>query len=159
MRLLILSVSVLLTACIAEAAPTVTAQELLENPEKYDGKTVIYQGEAIGDIMLRQGGAWINVQDKTASLGVFCPKDEVAKIKYTGSYKFSGDIISVRGVFHHFCSQHGGDTDIHAKKITLIREGKEVSHPLEPQKVKLSVVLVVIAIILAIVHLLIRKLR
>ncbi len=140
-------------------APVVSAQELLENAEKYDGKTVIYKGEVIGDIMIRDEFAWINVRDETGALGVFCARGLVSAISHRGSYKFKGDMISVWGIFNRSCSQHGGDTDIHAEKITIIQKGEEILHPLESQKVKRSIILPAIVLVLAIVHLIIRRFR
>jgi hypothetical protein len=143
----------------AEAAPVVSSEELLNEPDKYDGKTVTYQGEVIGDIMLRGEDAWVNVRDKGAAIGVFCSKQLVEGIKHQGSYGFQGDIISLTGVFNRSCPQHGGDTDIHSEKIVIIREGGKISHPIEPQKVKAGIFLPVLAFVLAIAHLLIRKFR
>ncbi len=143
----------------AEAAPVISAEELLKEAEKYDGKEVIYKGEVIGDIMIRQDSAWINVRDETGAIGIFCPKELVNEIKHAGSYKFTGDIVSVRGTFHHSCPEHGGDTDIHAERINIIQKGKTISHPLEPNKVKASIILPAIAFVLAIIHLVVRRFR
>jgi len=144
---------------IAEAAPVISAEELLKEAEKYDGKEVIYKGEVIGDIMIRRDCAWINVRDETGAIGIFCPKELVNEIKHAGSYRFTGDIVSVRGTFHHSCPEHGGDTDIHAGRINIIQKGKTISHPLEPKKVKASIILPVIAFVLAIIHLVVRRFR
>jgi hypothetical protein len=143
----------------AEAAPVVSAQELLGSPEKYDGKVVIYKGEAIGDIMGRGDYAWINVRDESKAIGIFCPRDLVGDIKFTGGYKFRGDMVSVRGAFHRFCPEHGGDTDIHAEKIIVIGKGELIAHLIEPEKVKTSITLAAIAFVLAIIHLVARKFR
>jgi aspartyl/asparaginyl-tRNA synthetase len=144
---------------IAEAAPVILAEELLKEAEKYDGKEVIYKGEVIGDIMIRRDCAWINVRDETGAIGIFCPKELVNEIKYAGSYRFTGDIVSVRGTFHHSCPEHGGDMDIHAERINIIQKGKTISHPLESKKVKASIILPAIAFVLAIVHLVVRRFR
>ena len=140
-------------------AAVVTSEDLLKNAEKYDAEIVIFKGEVIGDIMIRNDFAWINVRDEFGAIGVFCPKDLVSEIKYQGSYKFKGDVVSLRGVFNRACSQHGGDTDIHAEKITIIEEGREILHSLQPQKVKASIILLAIAFVLAILHLVIRRFR
>ncbi len=143
----------------AEAAPTILAEELLKEAEKYDGEEVIYKGEVIGDIMIRRDCAWINVRDETGAIGIFCPKELVNEIKYAGSYRFTGDIVSVRGTFHHSCPEHGGDMDIHAERINIIQKGKTISHPLESKKVKASIILPAIAFVLAIIHLVVRRFR
>ena len=149
----------LLSAFNVEAAPVVSSEELFKEAEKYDGEIVIYKGEAIGDIMAREGFAWLNVRDKSGAIGVFCPKDMVGGIKHKGGYGFTGDTVSVRGTFHRSCPEHGGDTDIHAEKITIIREGQAISHPLEARKVKASIILPAIVFALAIIHLIVRRFR
>jgi len=143
----------------AQAAPIVSAQELLENAEKYDGKIISFKGEVIGDIMIRGEWAWVNVRDEAGAIGVFCPKELLGEIEEQGDYRHKGDLISVRGIFHRACPQHGGDTDIHAEKITLIQKGEVISHPLDPQKVKASVILAALVCVLGILYLIIRKFR
>ena len=149
----------LLPTYYAEAAPIVSAQELLENAEKYDGKIISFKGEVIGEIMVRGESAWVNVRDEAGAIGVFCPKELLGEIEYQGDYRHKGDLISVRGIFHRACPQHGGDTDIHAEKITIIKKGEVISHPLDPQKVKASVILAALVCVLGILYLIIRKFR
>lgn len=150
---------VLLLLPVAQAAPVVSSEELFKEAEKYDGKTVIYRGEVIGDIMVREEFAWLNVRDKSGAIGVFCPKRMVGEIKYIGGYGFTGDTVSVRGTFHRSCPEHGGDTDIHAEKIGVIQEGRAISHPLDARKVKASIILPAIVFALAIIYLIVRRFR
>jgi aspartyl/asparaginyl-tRNA synthetase len=158
-RFLILLLIFFTSLLSAEAAAGVSSKDLRESAQEYDGKTIVFQGEAIGDIMLRGEFAWINVKDESGAVGVFCPKELTDEIEYLGGYKSSGDLISVRGEFHEQCPQHGGDTDIHAEKITIIKSGKEISRSLEPQKVKASIFLPAIVFVLAIIHLIVRRFR
>lgn len=152
--------SLLFFACLfAAEAAVVTSEELVYQPEKYDGEMVTFKGEVIGEVMIRGDFAWINVGDETGAIGVFCPQEHLSEIKHQGNYKTKGDIISVGGIFHQSCPEHGGDTDIHAEKITLIQKGGEVSHSLEPWKVKLSIILSAIAFALIIINLIVRRLR
>lgn len=159
MKKIIFLILVLLILPVAYAAPVVSSEELFKEAEKYDGKTVIYKGEVIGDIMVREEFAWINVRDKSGAIGVFCPKEMVGEIKHEGGYWFTGDTVSVWGTFHRSCPEHGGDTDIHAEKITIIQEGRAISHPLDAGKVKASIILPAIALALAIIHLVVRRFR
>jgi len=162
MKLLLILLSIisfLLSAGAVEAAPIVTLQELLGDPTRYDDRAVTYRGEAIGDILHQQDFAWINVRDENGAIGVFCSQKLAEEIKHTGDYRFRGDMISVRGIFHHACVEHGGDTDIHADGITVIKKGRETAHPLDPKKVRLSIILLAIALGLAIIHQIIRKFR
>ncbi|MBU4141103.1 MAG: DNA-binding protein [Candidatus Omnitrophica bacterium] len=159
MKKIIFFILILLSTANAYAAPAVSSEELFKEAEKYDGETVIYKGEVIGDIMVREGFAWLNVRDKSDAIGVFCPKDMAGGIKYKGGYGFTGDTVSVWGVFHRSCPEHGGDTDIHAEKIIIIQEGQAIYHPLEAGKVKASIILPAIALGLAIIYLIVRRFR
>ncbi|MBN2097907.1 MAG: DNA-binding protein [Candidatus Omnitrophica bacterium] len=145
----------------AEAATTeITLDELLKNYQQYDGKIITFKGEAIGDIILRGKFCWVNVSDPAGGvIGVFGPRELAEEITCLGGYRFSGDIISVRGVFSHACGEHGGDTDIHAEKITVLEKGKALSHLVEPWKIRLSIYLPGIVLVLALIHLIIRRFR
>ncbi len=143
----------------AWAIASVSSEALLKSPEQYDGKVVTYEGEVIGDVMVRGNIAWINVGDQTSTIGVFCPKELAGEIEHSGGYGVSGDIISVQGVFHYACPEHGGDTDIHAQKISVIQKGKRLSYPLDQRRVKLGIILSATAFALAILHLIIRRFR
>ena len=57
------------------AQPTdsyVTLSELIENAEEYDGKTILFKGEAIGDPLKRGDHTWVNVSDgNNSAVGVY----------------------------------------------------------------------------------------
>ena len=114
---------ILLCSTVCFAQP-VSSTELINSAKQYDGKTVVYAGEIIGDIMARGDYAWINVNDGKNAIGIWVGKDLVKEITYTGSYKFKGDVVEVNGVFHRACIQHGGDLDIHAQSLTKIIPGQ-----------------------------------
>ena len=84
-------------------AQILSSNELINNAAKYDGKIVIYQGEVIGDIMVRGQYSWINVYDSSSAIGVWIKTSLVKNIKYTGSYKFKGDIVGITGIFRRAC--------------------------------------------------------
>jgi len=131
----------------------VTGNELVENAHLYDGKTIIYQGEAIGDIMVRNGKhAWVNVNDGTYAIGVFSDKSLVKKIKRAGSYRYIGDTVRVKGVFHRACAVHGGDLDIHAMKISIVKDGYKIEHPIRREKVAIAIMLLVGVVVLIIIQ-------
>jgi hypothetical protein len=100
-----------------------SSAELINNAKQYDGETVTYKGEVIGDIMVRKGSAWINVNDGINAIGIWSNKDLVKDILYTGGYKSRGDIIEVKGIFHRACLEHGGDLDIHIDELRKINSG------------------------------------
>ena len=55
----------------ASALVTVDSTKLLYEAGKYDGESVVFAGEIIGDVMKREDGTWINVSDGSNALGIF----------------------------------------------------------------------------------------
>jgi len=100
------------------SAQPISSDELINNAKLFDGKSVVYIGEVVGDIMIRGEYAWINLLDGKNAIGIWIGKDLVKDIAYTGSYKFKGDLVEASGVFHRACLQHGGDLDLHAQSLT-----------------------------------------
>ena len=116
---------------------------LIENPSIFDGKLIKYEGEVIGDIMPRGDHAWVNIWDGENSIGIWGKKEDFAEIKYRGSYKYVGDRIRVIGVFNKECPMHGGDLDIHARKVFIVERGYEVARPISAAKVITITVLLI----------------
>jgi hypothetical protein len=102
---------------------SVTSDELINNAKDYDKKVVVYSGEVVGDIMNRDENAWINIFDGTNAIGIWIPAEDAKKIKYAGKYSITGDTVKVTGMFDRACSEHGGDLDIHANKLEIIKQG------------------------------------
>ena len=130
--------SLLSTLCYAQP---ISSTELINNAKQYDGKTIVYEGEVIGDIMLRADYAWINVNDGQSAIGVWLDKSLTKEILYTGSYKSKGDWLEITGIFHRACLEHGGDLDIHAQAIRKIRPGRQILERLNLSKRNLVFVL------------------
>jgi len=122
-------------------AQSISSTELINNAKLYDGKTVVYAGEVIGDIMVRHEFAWINVYDGNNAIGIWLPKDLTKDIQYKGSYKAKGDWVEVTGIFQRACLQHGGDLDIHAQSIRKIKSGSVVPEELYFNKGYIVVIL------------------
>lgn len=129
---------VLYTQCFAQP---ISSTELINNAKQYDGKIVVYEGEAIGDVMMRGDFAWVNLNDGKGAIGIWMTKDLAKNIQYTGSYKTRGDWIEVTGVFQRACMQHGGDLDIHAQMIRKINSGRVLTEHLNLSKRNLALTL------------------
>jgi len=131
-------------------AKAVSSTELVEHPKKYDGKTVTFQGEAVGDIMIRGDYAWISVNDDSyrpakvvkeqklsgynSGHSIWLKKEEAQKITHLGSYRHAGDIVKITGIFNKACTQHGGDMDIHGTSLEVVKRGYALNRPLEGPK-------------------------
>jgi hypothetical protein len=125
-------------------AQPVSSVELINNAKLYDGKTVAYEGEVIGDIMVRGDYAWINLNDGVNAIGIWIPKTLIKDILYEGSYKSKGDWLEVTGTFSRSCAYHGGDLDIHAQAIRKTGFGRALTERLNYGKRNMFLVLTVI---------------
>lgn len=105
-------------------AQPVSSSELINNAKQCDGKLVTYAGEVIGDIMARGNYAWLNVNDGNNAIGIWTDKNLIQEISCAGSYKSRGDWIEITGIFQRACPEHGGDLDIHAQSIRIIKQGR-----------------------------------
>ncbi|MEG1809562.1 MAG: hypothetical protein RR244_06910 [Oscillospiraceae bacterium] len=109
----------------AESA-VVSSTELIENAKEYDGRTVTFCGEAVGDILPRGENAWVCVCDgNNSATGVYVRAELAKEIEHLGKYGVTGDSVRVVGVFNRACSEHGGDFDIHASSFEIIKSGQE----------------------------------
>jgi len=122
-------------------AQGVSSTDLINNARQYDGKSVAYEGEVIGEVMLRGQYAWVNVNDGTNAIGVWLDKDLTRDIVHTGNYRTKGDWVVVEGVFSRSCTLHGGDLDIHAQQLRKTTPGKIVNERLNISKRNLVIVL------------------
>lgn len=125
-----------------------TSTDLIENSKKHDQKEIIYQGEAVGDVMIRGSFAWVNVNDGVNAMGVWVKASEAKQIKYLGSYKFRGDIVRINGTFNRACREHGGDMDVHANDLKIVKSGHPVEHPVHREKLIVAIILFLLALVL-----------
>jgi hypothetical protein len=127
----------------------------------WNGKAVTFHGEAIGEVMVRGDYAWIHLNDDAymvknveegAKLGgynsgmaIWVPSALTKAIDTYGDYKHEGSIVEIEGVFNGACKEHGGDMDIHATSLKVLREGHVVADPTPAWKALLAVVLAALA--------------
>ncbi len=122
--------------CFAQVS---TSSDLLNNAKQYDGKTVNYKGEVIGDVMIRGDHAWLHVNDGSIAIGIWAPKMMIQDIGYIGDYHKKGDTVEVSGTFHRSCLEHGGDLDIHASEIKKVTQGSLVIQPISRRKIFIGI--------------------
>ncbi len=118
-----------------------SSNELIKNAKQYDGKLITYSGEVIGDVMLRDKFAWVNINDGDNAIGVWLSSSLAKEINFTGSYKTRGDVLEITGILYSVCRQHGGDLDLHAQALRKISSGRLLSQKLNFDKLNLSLIL------------------
>ena len=154
---LIIICFVLLTCGRDSFAQGLSSTELIKNAKLYDGKTITYCGEVIGDVMLRGAFAWVNINDGNNALGVWMNASLTKQIIFSGNYKARGDNLEIVGIFHRACLEHGGDLDIHAQGIRKIANGRVVQEGTNLDKRNLALILLGILFLIWILTILKRK--
>jgi len=138
-------------------AQPISSAELINNAKKYNGQVVVFEGEAIGEVMVRGDYVWANLSDGSNAIGVWMPLAMADPIKYTGNYKYRGDWVEVIGIFNRACVQHGGDLDIHAQSLEKTLPGRAVRNRINTNKITLVLILLGVLILVWILRLLQRK--
>lgn len=123
------------------AIRAVSSIDMIEGAALLDGSKVAFTGEAIGQAMERGTMAWVNVADSGGAIGVWMDAETAAAIRTLGSYRFRGDELRVTGTFSRACGEHGGDMDIHADLVEILRPGERTPHPLDAARLSTAVAL------------------
>lgn len=174
----LLAAGLLLAAAFAAfpeglATPAPGSAALVDDAAAWDGMTVRFVGEAIGEAMRRGGCIWIHLNDDAYGLagpdeemrragtntgiGVWATADQASVIDRFGDYRRHGDLVEVTGVFHAACPQHGGDLDLHAASLHIVRAGYATAHPLTPSRTIAAAILAVLTLALLVVRSLVRR--
>jgi len=132
------------------AVPAIRLSDIIEKASEYDGMKVAIEGEVIGDVMARGDHSWINILDSGTAVGVWAEKDRLPEIAYLGNYGAVGDRVYITGIMHRACPEHGGDLDIHAETIELVKNGMPISHPLDLTRLGAAIAFSLSGILLAI---------
>jgi hypothetical protein len=151
----------------------VNSGSLVDNANAWNGHGITFSGEAIGEAMVRGKMAWIHLNDDAymwknieegAKLGgynsghaVWISADLAKKIEFFGDFKHEGDVVKIVGTFHAACPQHGGDMDIHALTIEIVRVGHPVHHVTNTPRAITAGGLLVLAFILYQLRIVIRR--
>ena len=118
---------------------------LIEQAKTLSGQDVIYQGEVIGDIMVRQDHYWINVLNDGTAIGIWITADQRELIIHAGQYGIRGDEIRIIGRFSQACPEHGGDLDLHASSVEIISRGAVLPNPPNMTRMIVAAVLLLLA--------------
>ena len=152
--------------------PSPGSTALVEDAKDWDGQTVGFTGEAIGEAMRRGTMAWIHLNDDAYGLaegagadlsgfnggiGVWVDAQLASRIAFFGDYKRHGDVVEVTGIFHAACPQHGGDMDVHADSLRIIRNGHEVARPIGRSRLLAAGMMVALTALLFLARAIVRR--
>lgn len=141
------------------AGVEVNSASLVENANAWNGRMVTFKGEAVGECMVRGQMAWIHLNDDAymdknieegARLGgynsghaIWLSSQWARQITFFGDFMHEGDIVKVTGVFNSACREHGGDMDIHASSMEVVRTGHPVDHLFNTRRALLAIALLI----------------
>lgn len=94
----------------------------------YDGQEVQVKGEAVGEAIRvtgDDGHCWVTLcaPEDNASLVVYMRDSDADKIDTFGAYGKTGSTVVVRGTFNLVCSEHDGESDLHAASVSVSDRG------------------------------------
>lgn len=141
----------IVAACVgfpsAAIAAGVSSTALIEEPAAWDGHLVTFTGEAVGEAMARGGEVWLHLNDDAytetsiaggaapqgynSGLAVVVAAQDAEVVTVYGDYRHRGDTVRISGIFNAACPEHGGDMDVHASEISVVRAGTALTHSLE----------------------------
>jgi hypothetical protein len=128
-------------------AQPILSSELINNAKQYDKSVIQYQGEVIGEKMVRGNYSWLNVNDGYMAIGIWTKNDLTQTLQYYGNYTTKGDTIIVTGIFHRACPEHGGDLDIHAQTIKKVTPGNHKTISLNIKRFYLALFLSILLLL------------
>ena len=141
-----------------------TSGAVLSCPFVFDGLRVTYVGEVVGDVLQRDGGAWLLVNDDpyaldqgpltageeprgtNSGLTVWLPDPLTDLVDEPGEHGVRGDVIEVVGHVNRADPADGGGLTIRAEEATLLAEAVELQEPVHWRQVGAAVVLAALAL-------------
>lgn len=137
----------------------VTSYQLLNCPRAFDQKTVTFTGEVVGELIVRRGGVWAQVNDDPYALiygplvghsahvgfnsgvAVWFPDGTHEIIETVGRPATRGDVVKIVGTFFRADPNDAGGLNIRADSVTVLAEGFTVDEPLHTLQLVVAAVL------------------
>jgi hypothetical protein len=126
----------------------ITSEIVYACPRAFDGLTVRYVGEVVGDVLTRQGGAWVLVNDDAyalevgplganrtlrgfnSGLSVWLPDGLHEGLGAPGRFGRRGDVVLIDGVLLRADPADGGGITLRATSLEVLSPSLEVTEPL-----------------------------
>lgn len=143
------------------------SSEVVACPDQFDGRLVEFVGEVVGDVLERQEGAWVLVNDDAyalesgplpahdervgtnTGLTVWLPGNDVEAEVTPGRPRLRGDVIAVRGRLLRADPADGGGMTLRAEEYTVVSEARPAEPPF--RRTQAIVAAIVVLVTLAVV--------
>ncbi|MTV26570.1 hypothetical protein FTX61_14270 [Nitriliruptoraceae bacterium ZYF776] len=141
----------------------VSADQIHACPQAYDGHRVRYAGEAVGDLLRRDGGAWVQVNDDDYALQVgplgrheelrgfntgipvWLPDPLPDVVGDVGRPGRRGDVLLIDGVVRRADPDDGGSLTLRADRVEVLAPAVDTPEPLHTVQAIVAAVLAVAA--------------
>jgi hypothetical protein len=125
----------------------VSSTQIYACPAAFDGLRVTFVGEAIGEVLPRRGGAWLQVNDDdyalevgplgphverrgfSAGLSVWLPDGLHERIEGVGRHERRGDVLLLEGAVFRADPDDGGGITLRADRLQILAATVEVPEP------------------------------
>lgn len=142
-----------------------TSGAVLSCPFAFDGLLVTYVGEVVGDILQRDGGAWLLVNDDpyaleqgpltagdtprgtNSGLTVWLPDPLTDLVDEPGEHGVRGDVVEVTGRVNRADPADGGGLTVRAEDARLLAEAVVLEEPVHWPQVGVAALLAVLALL------------
>lgn len=134
----------------------VTSTQVLACPQAFHGRRVTYVGEVVGDVLRRDGGAWVLVNDDAyalevgplpshnhrrgtnSGLTVWLPDRLVEQVGRVGRPNQRGDVVEVQGHIRRTDPDDGGGLTVHADQLRVLSPAVRLEDPLDVPQLLLA---------------------
>jgi hypothetical protein len=142
----------------------ISSDQVYACPVAFDGLRVTYVGEAIGEVIRRRDGAWLQVNDDAyalevgpvsghhdlrgfnTGLSVWLPDGLHEQIGGVGRPERRGDVIQVTGVLLRSDPADGGGITLRADQLEVLAPSIEVPEPFHTTQAIVAAVLFLLAV-------------
>jgi hypothetical protein len=144
----------------------VTSAAVVSCPTRFDGEIVTYVGELVGDLLHRDGGAWVLVNDDdyalavgplpthrdhrgtNSGLSVWLPDEHLDQVTGLGRPGRRGDVVQIEGHIERTDPDDGGGLTLRATEIEVLRPSERFEDPTDLPQLLLAVTALVVSAIL-----------
>lgn len=116
-------------------------------PDSFDGQVVEYIGEVVGDVLRRDDGAWVLVNDDAyalqtgplsghtdfrggnSGLAVWLPEEQADLVDEPGNAERRGDVIRISAVVNRTDPRDGGGLTLRALQTEVLVEAQYLDTP------------------------------
>lgn len=143
--------------------PLVTSARVVACPAAFEGLSVRYVGELVGDLLPREGGAWVLVNDDdyalevgplpahrdhrgiNEGLTVWLPEELQARVTGLGRPNQRGDVVELEGRIERTDPADGGGLTLRAARMEILAAATTVEEPLAVPQLLFTVAMGLIA--------------